>query len=515
MTKLLKRKEIVILILILLLASFMRLYRLSDYMTFLGDEGRDVLTVYGILHGDLVFLGPRSSAADFFYGPIYFYLITPFLLLFNYDPVGPAVFVALVGIATVFLTYFIGKKFFNEKAGLFAAALYAVSPLVINYSHSSWNPNPMPFVALLLIYLLYLGIDKRSLKLFFGVGFLFGIAMQLQYIAMFLAIIIFIAVLVGSYVKEKKIKIVSLLKSYGVIALGFIVGLSPFLAFEIKNHFPNTKTIINFIFFGAKEQQNTTVSLFQNIPSVFFQLFSRLLMRFPPPEQLDKIDPTTLQVLTIATLLIAIAAAIALFKTKNKLQTIILGTWFFLGILLFGFYRKVVFDYYLGFMFPLPFLLLGNAFSELFDSKKFKRIGKPITMILFFTLFFYNLAGMPFRYPANRQKNQMKTIAEFVLSKTNNKPFNFALITPGNSDHAYRYFFKIEGRDPVTIQNQEIDPKRTTVTDQLLVVCEDINCEPLGNPLFEVAGFGRAEIAGEWNVSVVKVYRLVHYKAKN
>lgn len=42
-------------------------------------------------------------------------------------------------------------------------------------------------------------------------------------------------------------------------------------------------------------------------------------------------------------------------------------------------------------------------------------------------------------------------IAEFIMQKTNNKPFNFALITGGNSDHVYRYFFnankKNSGRD--------------------------------------------------------------------
>ena len=80
----------------------------------------------------------------------------------------------------------------------------------------------------------------------------------------------------------------------------------------------------------------------------------------------------------------------------------------------------------------------------------------------------------------------MRTIAEFVLSKTDNKPFNFALITPGNSDHAYRYFFEMENRDPVTIENDVVDPDRKTVTDQLLIVCEH-ECSPLGHPLWEVA----------------------------
>jgi hypothetical protein len=38
-----KRLPLILLVLILLLSAFLRLYKISDYMTFLGDEGRDVL----------------------------------------------------------------------------------------------------------------------------------------------------------------------------------------------------------------------------------------------------------------------------------------------------------------------------------------------------------------------------------------------------------------------------------------------------------------------------------------
>jgi hypothetical protein len=109
----------------------------------------------------------------------------------------------------------------------------------------------------------------------------------------------------------------------------------------------------------------------------------------------------------------------------------------------------------------------------------------------------------------------MKTIADFVMTKTNVKPFNFALISTGNSDHAYRYFFTIWNYPPVTIENPLLDPQRKSVTDQLLVVCESpLPCNPLEIHLWEIAGFGRAEIAGHWNISVVEVYKLVHYNGK-
>src|SRR3989344_2122005 len=100
-----KNFQFISVVTILVLAAFLRLYRIADYMTFLGDEGRDVLVVYNILHGKLTLLGPTSSVGGFFLGPIYYYFMAPFLWLFNYNPVGPAVMVALFGIATVYLIY--------------------------------------------------------------------------------------------------------------------------------------------------------------------------------------------------------------------------------------------------------------------------------------------------------------------------------------------------------------------------------------------------------------------------
>src|SRR5438477_3677172 len=109
---LIKEPRNILLIFILIFASFLRLYKIADYMTFLGDEGRDVLVVYNILHGHFTLLGPTSSVGGFFLGPIYYYFMAPFLWLFGYSPVGPAVMIGLLGVVTVWLIYVVAKEFF-------------------------------------------------------------------------------------------------------------------------------------------------------------------------------------------------------------------------------------------------------------------------------------------------------------------------------------------------------------------------------------------------------------------
>lgn len=507
--------EISLLLLIILVSAFLRLYRISDYMTFLGDEGRDAIVAKDILQGHFTLLGPRASAGDFFLGPIYYYMMAPFLFLSHLDPVGPAIMVALFGIATVFLVYYVGKKFFNLKAGLIAASLYAVSPLVIAYSRSSWNPNIMPFFSLLMLYLLFIAVKKQSQKYFLIVGLLLGITMQLHYLSTFLAVIIFFFVGSGEIMQQKKGLFKRYLLHYLEIFGGFLVGFSAFLAFEAKHGFPNIRTILRFIFEdNATKGYNLHQSFLGNVFNVFFRLFGRLVTKYPPPEQVNATIDPILSVWAIATIILAICSIIAIFYVKDRMKILLLSVWLFFGILLFGLYKKSIYDYYLGFMFPLPFLLIGGLLSKVSGLKKYQKIGMIVSFFVFGGLMILNLSGNPFRYPPNKQKDQAKKIADTVLEHTNNRPFNFALLTQGNSDHVYRYFFDIENKTPVVIQNTSIDPQRKSVTDQLMIVCELQNCQPLGNPLWEVAGFGRAEITGEWEVPFVKIYRLIHYQGK-
>jgi hypothetical protein len=140
------------------------------------------------------------------------------------------------------------------------------------------------------------------------------------------------------------------------------------------------------------------------------------------------------------------------------------------------------------------------------------KFGKICAAIIFLSLVFFNLKNSPLRIPPNNLLKNTEEISRFVFEKADGKPYNFALIAGKNSDHAYRYFLEVWNNPPVTIENPVNDPQRSTVTNQLLIVCEEKICQPLGHSLWEIAGFGRAEIDGEWQISTARVFRLVPYK---
>lgn len=490
-----KKTEIIILLLVLVVASFLRLYRIADYMTFLGDEGRDALWVKRIIvDHKLTLLGPTASVGGFFLGPLYYYMMLPFLWAFRLNPVGPAVMVALIGIATVYLVYKAGKDFFNSKVGLLAAAFYAVSPLVISYSRSSWNPNIMPFFSLLTVYLTWQVVTKKRYSWLFLVGLLFGLTFQIHYLATFLLAAIGIYLLI--FVSWRRHW-----HSYLAAVVGFVIGWSPFLLFELRHQFPNFRSLYKFIFYGS-ETGYVAGKFIPIITDVIFRLFQRLVTN-------------NQAVLTCGLILLSFWFFISgWLKSKSKkipFQTYsLLGVWLLVGVLLFGFYQKPIYDYYFGFMFPLPFLLAAFSLTNL---AKINKLFRYIAILLSCYLVFVNLRGIPFQYQPNKQLKQTQDIAHLVLEKTGNNPFNFALITGQNSDHGYRYFLELWGAKPVTIENSQIDSERKTVTNQLLVVCEVVDCQPLGNSLWEIAGFGRAEIVGSWPApGGIQVFKLIHYQ---
>lgn len=510
----------ILLILILAVGAYLRLYMIRNYMTFLGDEGRDVLIVKRmIVDHKFTLLGPTASVGGFFLGPIYYYFMVPFLWMSHLDPVGPAIMVALFGIATIYLVFKVGKDFFNPLAGLIAASCYACSPLVIAYSRSSWNPNVVPFFSILLVYFLWrLATGGHKLDAFW-IGISLGIGIQLHYLFLFL--FVFVAVWYLIYSRS--------IDFWGSVAktfIGFLVGVSPFLAFELRHGFANTKTVVQFVFAG-KDTGFVFATFISTVQDVIFRIFGRLLFRIP-----EEVVWQNYPIWYITTLLVCIKASIyaivllsigtllypvkqlqrfkhVLSISKNSYIGLLLCMlWFALVVLLFGLYKKAIYDYYFGIIFPLPFLLIGYTLSKVCEVKN----GIVVACAVWIGLVIFNWQGRPFVYAPNNQLQQVQNIARVALDKTDGKPFNFALITDGNSDQGYRYFFEIWGHAPVVIENTQNDPGRITVTDQLIVICETLNCRPLGNSLWEVAGFGRAEIVGSWDVPFVKIYKLVHYK---
>ena len=95
-------------------------------------------------------------------------------ILFN-DLLFSARFVSLAcGTTGVYLMYLIGKKMFNERAGLFASFLAAINYYLIIMSQKTWSESSYIFFMLLTLYIYIKIVEKYKTYLVFALGLSIG-----------------------------------------------------------------------------------------------------------------------------------------------------------------------------------------------------------------------------------------------------------------------------------------------------------------------------------------------------
>lgn len=499
--------EFWILIAILLIGSFSRLYKISEYMTFLGDEGRDVIIVRRLLtEGHPPLIGPGTSIGNMYLGPLYYYFMAPGLLLANFSPVGPAIQIGILGIITIFLVWLVGREWFGKNVGLIAAGLYAISPIVIVYSRSSWNPNIMPFFSLLSIYAIWKVYESREALREVGCWFLvlgisFAFVLQSHYLGLLLAppLGIFWFLMIKNVWKDNAIKPYAIRYTLYAIAI-FALLMSPLLIFDIRHDWINFNAMKKFFV-----ERQTTVSArpwssIPKLPALFVQINQSLL------------TAGSLLMSKIISAIFAIGSLWLLLKNRKKSdflikygQHILLFAWMLFALIGFGIYKQNIYDHYFGFVFAVPFLMYGVFVDGFMKLNKFtKFIGVFLTLYLIYL----SLINSPLGHTPNYQLRRAGNVADKIAMEAGENEYNLAVLAERNYQDGYKYFLLNKGSKVIEIDAQ----KPETIKDQLFVVCEMVpeKCDPPHSPRAEVANFGWSKVSEQWIVDGVLIYKLIH-----
>jgi 4-amino-4-deoxy-L-arabinose transferase-like glycosyltransferase len=480
-------------VLIVILAAFLRLFKISEHMEFLGDQGRDALLVAKLLkEGDLLFIGPQTSVGNMYLGPWYYYIMAPFLLVFNYNPVGPAVMVALTSLLTVYLIYEFSKKWFNSLVGIISALLFAISPVTIKYSSFSWNPNIMPLFSLLVIWFVWKIYKDGSKKYFLYLGISFALALNSHYLALLLFPPVLLYLVLRFFKEDEKKQFIA--KSFWGLGI-FILLMSPLAVFDIKHNFVLFDAFNKFTF--QKEGNISLSGILNNFYNNWNLVFERLVLG--KEKYLSNFFSS---VFAFGILLVGLKKKYIPLYLKKALDKpfIYLTIWYLLGIIGLSSYENEIYDHYFGFLFPLPFILLSYLLFKLFNQKT---IGKVLSILILLFLLCLNVKNNHLWLEPNRQLQTTKQVDKLIINNSDGKPFNLALLAKQNYDMPYRYFFYINGQPLYDLHDQ--------ITDQLFVICEAWNteCNPLGHPLWEIAAFGWAKIDQQWKLNGIEIFKLV------
>lgn len=168
----------VLLIVILLLASVLRLWNLTNYPDgFNADEASLGYNAYSLLQTGKDEYGTSfpldfKSFGDYKPG-LYVYIAMPFIAVMGLNVLAVRLPSALFGIATIIVIYLLGKKVFkNEYIGLLSALLLAISPWHLQYSRGAWETNVATFFIALGVLLFLHGLERPKTLIASGISFL-------------------------------------------------------------------------------------------------------------------------------------------------------------------------------------------------------------------------------------------------------------------------------------------------------------------------------------------------------
>jgi hypothetical protein len=269
-----------ILILIFVIAIFVRFINFHQSLYFGYDEARDAYTSQEIYtQGDLKLSGaPASASAGINHGPVYLYIIGPLFLLGHGDPYFVSAIFRIINASGVFLIFILGSVYASTAVGLIAAFIYAVS--FEQYIYAIYTGNPSLSVLFWPILLTGAGLvykkERRILGLFL---MLFAAASVAQFDL--IHVYAFGTLTILLFLLRNKIRGISFKSWFKIIILGLLPIYTYPLA-EIKNHFLGIKTLFS-IATNTEPFLSGGESKYMVLLRNFVRLFSDNILHFSLP----------------------------------------------------------------------------------------------------------------------------------------------------------------------------------------------------------------------------------------
>lgn len=543
------RFEVLLLVVLLLIAGFLRLYRIGESLQFLGDQGRDALLVARIFkQADPVFIGPVTSIGNMYLGPLYYYFMLPWLWLSYPSPVGPAVAVAILGTLTVLVVYLFGREIFGKRAAGIAAFLVTINAVAIAHSRFSWNPNPEPLVATLMMWAIYRAVTKSSLY-WIGVSICFAILTQLHYMALLTLVpagLVWLYQLVKLYWSKRSGRAVTkegfeiadsrllrdrqvrnddkkaidsseMLKQVRhdggrdkrtfwvatILSIGiFLLSLMPLVLFDLKHGGVNLRAFQDLMG-GQNAISQPTGEGLEKIGSILQATHGRSLYIFLDTQIGADWNRNTLFLLGLMAVTI-----FALYRDRRRLPK---GLWLialWIGVTILGTsaYSHSIYDHYILFALPAVWLFFGWLLASL--SRLHLLVAVTVGLLLL-AIASYNLQKLSFN-AAGPTLSNLRSVAQTTTDRLQpGERYNIVLLSESRDLYGqhYRFFFDtIKGKEPI---NPEHDS--TTEVDTLIIINEEHATEDvLSLPIYEIQAFGQAksldsfEAAGNVTVTILR-----------
>jgi len=396
------------------------------------DQGRDFLKTQEMIENMRpTFIGPTTGIMGLFHGAWRYYLLLIPRILFNGVPIGFYYFMLFLSINGNLAFFFFIRKKTNDLAALLFMSFVSISPYFIPLGFSVSNNIIVPYLVLMLIFLVTSLFEKKTRPfLYFALGltlafiFEFEVAFGLFMIPAFF--------LTAVFFRETRKKIYKI-KNLFLVFCGMIIPVLPRVLFEIKNNFLQTKTVIGF-FTAPKLHNPKPVNLvFMDRIGLFFTYAKGLVYAN--------------SVFLLVAVFLAAIIFIIVYKKTNKMSPIIhfLVT---LVLVLFGFsllYKdNFWFNYYEGIQYI--FLIIFVFSFSTFATKK--------TFLSGFILIFFIALNLLAVVKDIRNPDAKKLVGlaeaeatfDYIHEQTGKDDYCTRIYTPPVIPHTYVYLMNLRSR---------------------------------------------------------------------
>ena len=400
------------------------------FFAFTYDQGRDFLEVSKILYEkNLTLVGQTTGQQGVFYGPTWYYFLSPIFALSNGDPQKIALFFGFFGMVTAMCIYLFLKVQSKSVLAAFLLALIAsmssnwmLGPTVI------WNTSLAP-IATIGVFYIVTEIKRKGKAVYF---FLLGLFLALitdSEMPWGIAMVFSTLILLVAYKKYfyKKNLFLSL--------TGFLIVFFPKIVFNFKHNFLEFNAIAAFL----KEPKVYGTQL--SIPDRFASRLEQYLELFS--SSFAKNDKTIGLgiILLIGVLIIFISTS---NKTRKILKNDFLAIYSLIiistALILFTLFKDTVWTYYLVGL-PIVFLVLISRIFDLSQNIRRVRIfGLALLSLMFVINFNWQIVN-PYRITwlgdGAVYRNQ-KAVMDYIASQ---KPQNYSVYaySPAIFDYPFDY----------------------------------------------------------------------------
>lgn len=408
---------------IIIFSAFLRLYKLQELMSFIGDQGWFYLSARDmLLTGTVPLVGIPSSHPWIHQGPLWTYMLAITLWIGNFNPVSGGYLVSLLGIVTVLLVYKVGSLLFDKRVGVIAAVLYAASPLVVINSRMAYHTSPIPFFTLLFIWALFKWIKGGSIYFPFAI-FLLGILYNFELATSILWFVFGSIAGYGVWVRKSWARKIFTKKIIGFSLLAFLVPMMPILIYDFQHGFPQTVKFAAWI--GYRILGFSFVDKSFEMISFFAHQYEFLI--FPANGSIAFV----VLILSMGWFLKILYENIN--KRRFRLGNIILLLWIFIPVIGF-FANKTPSEAYLPILFPAIILVVALFFDLLMGTKMFRFPSVVIIVIILLMNTYTLLSNNYFSKPTFAERIKA---AQNIVKNTNGKAYTIVGKGPGSEFESF------------------------------------------------------------------------------